>query len=587
MTTKLAIFILFSLFSSLSIAAKPTDDQVIKDVMKPGILDIQLTRGDGSYSVYRLQRMWEKGVTLKRDAKLKQYPKAKVIIGGVARYQIVGENYDYDTFKVIWNEYEGIPSPSDEEILKLVSDNLITFIGSYNWNKIVSKIKGPVLSKDPATRKVKWHTPKSFSIHLQTEFSAISSYTEVQDKKLNYEVRFYRDAVDKPWKKHFVSSRQNEQILTTHKYTSDEINAMPTLASIEAEKQAASMLASLPKVTIPTFANDKEALKFIYTNLLNTNKKHVEAMLRAMLGSSYYVQGSKVQLSQRGQETLTKMLSQIFDKKISFAKSYCPSMFVNHYQKQSVTFVDALKKRKSHISLSVEGGHYERGKKVGQQYKISNIEVWVLTSDDEIAQLKSWPLAELCAKNLSATTQPKQASASPVKSQPSSLSTTNNQPVALVQANVQTKPAKWVKFKSRRLPISMQVIGKAKEVRKKTGRTFTTTMVANTNKGTFQMSASDYKQKIPAAVASATHVKIAKSFVKSNAALIHKKKTIKRGVGNAIEALFERGSGNNKTLIAYQIFTHGSVIYQIMYSQKKAMFNKDIAKHYFDSIQLK
>ncbi|MFK5985175.1 MAG: hypothetical protein QM479_07095 [Pseudomonadota bacterium] len=76
---KSSIFLLGLFSSSILLAAKPSDDQVIKDVMNPSILEVKLADGDGSYSVYRLQRLWEKGVTLKRNAKLKQYPDAKVI----------------------------------------------------------------------------------------------------------------------------------------------------------------------------------------------------------------------------------------------------------------------------------------------------------------------------------------------------------------------------------------------------------------------------------------------------------------------------------------------------------------------------
>jgi len=288
MRFKVISLIFVCLYSSLLFAGRPSDKQVIKDVMNPGIIDIKLLKGNGSYSVYRLQRIWEKGITIKRNAKIKEYPNAKVVIGGFSRYQIINGNYEFDKFKVTWNEYEGIPAPTDDEILALIKNDMKKFVGSYNWNKIVSDITGPILSKNRSIRKVKWHNPKSFSLNVQAKYSLVTSYTNVEDKEATFNVRFYRDAVTKPWNKSFISSKKSDKTIATHKYTSDEIRAMPTIGSKQMEKQASASVAGLPKINIPQFANDKEAFAYIYKNLRQGNKKQVEAMVRAMLNSFHY-----------------------------------------------------------------------------------------------------------------------------------------------------------------------------------------------------------------------------------------------------------------------------------------------------------
>ncbi|MFK5985174.1 MAG: hypothetical protein QM479_07090 [Pseudomonadota bacterium] len=357
---------------------------------------------------------------------------------------------------------------------------------------------------------------------------------------------------------------------------------MPTLASKIAEKQAQSRMSDLPSIKIPQFNSDKQAFAYIYKHLQQADKKQLEAILRAMLSTRYYVNGSTVQLNQQGQSLLNNILAQVFTGTVSFSQSYCPDMSVKHYQRNMIEFYDALKKRSSRATVSVEGGRYERGKKVGQLYKITALEIWVLKTNDEVAQLKSWPFAELCAEN-EKTISPLQ-----VKARTSNTPATNSQPA--VPPQVSLKPAaeiNWQQFQSKYLPISMQVIGKVKESRRKTGNSITSSMVAQTQKGIFQMSASDYRQKISPSVATATHLKISKSFIKSNKSLIHKKQQLKFGVGTALEYLFEKGSGNNKTQTAYRIFTHGSVIYQLMYSRNKSSFDKKLAKHFFDSVQLK
>jgi hypothetical protein len=575
----LLIYVFF--FSALVMAGKPTDDQVIKDIKKPGMLDIKLADGDGSYSVYRLQRLWEKGVTIKRNAKLKEYPNANVIIGGVARYQIVGENYDYDTFKTIWNEYEGIPAPTDDEILSMVKKDMPIFVSQYNWNKIVGDIKGPVLSKDKKVRQVTWHSPKSFSIHMQADFSVISSYTEVQDKATIYEVRFYRDAVNQPWK-NFISSTKKEEVIAKHQYSSDEIKAMPTLASKNAEKQAKSAASGLPSIQIPAFSNDKEAFTYIYTTLRTGNKKQIEAMLRGMMNSYKFVDGSSVQLSQQGHDMLNNTLAKVFDGKIPFAQSYCPQMLVKKYQTNMIEIFDALKKNKTRIALSVEGGRYERGKKVGQLYKISALEPWVLRTDDEVAQLKSWPFDELCAENEKSTKQ-MQSQAKPTSTAPSPAPSPKE---TTITVEAQPKTSNWVNYKSKYVPISMDVIGTPKESQKSSGSSISTTMMAQTTDGIFQMTASDYKKQLTAEIATPTHVKFAKNFIKANKSLIHNKRVVSFGTGDALEYLLERGSGNSKTMSSYRVFSHGTVVYQIMYSRNKANFDKSIAQQFFDSIKL-
>ncbi|MBT4838153.1 MAG: hypothetical protein HON94_12485 [Methylococcales bacterium] len=583
MRFKVISLIFVCLYSSLLFAGRPSDKQVIKDVMNPGIIDIKLLKGNGSYSVYRLQRIWEKGITIKRNAKIKEYPNAKVVIGGFSRYQIINGNYEFDKFKVTWNEYEGIPAPTDDEILALIKNDMKKFVGSYNWNKIVSDITGPILSKNRSIRKVKWHNPKSFSLNVQAKYSLVTSYTNVEDKEATFNVRFYRDAVTKPWNKSFISSKKSDKTIATHKYTSDEIRAMPTIGSKQMEKQASASVAGLPKINIPQFANDKEAFAYIYKNLRQGNKKQVEAMVRAMLNSFHYVKGSKVQLNSRGEKVLKKTLSQVFNGKIKFSQNYCPQIFIKHYQNNMIEIFGAMKKRKSRISLTKEGGRYERGKKVGQQYKISALEVWVLNNNDQIAQLKSWPFGELCADTAKKT---KQLQVNTPKGNRSSQVTQSNQR-ASVRKPQSAQQQKWGMFKSRYLPISMKVFGTPKEKQKKAGRYNSVSMMAQSANGIFQMSATDYKRKLPAKIATPTHVKISKKFIKNTRALIHKKKTISVGTGKALEYLLEKGSGNKKTVIAYRIFTKGSVIYQVMYLQYKKHFDKKVAKTFFDSIQLR
>ena len=582
---KLKFFILFT-FIVLSfnlLAAKPTDEEVINQIKRPNMQDIELSKSGGTYSTYGLQHWWVRGVTYRINAGIKEFPNATIKVGAEARYRIVGENYDFDKLKTAWNEYEGIPLPSDNEIISIIKKDIVSFVRSY-WNQMVSELDGPILSKDPAVRKVEWHTANSFTIHVQAKFSVISSYTEVQDKFVDFKVRFYRDGVNQPWKPNFIASKDKEEILATHKYTSDEINAMPTQASMQAEKQAQAATSGLPQLTIPQFNSDKEAFAYIYNILRTGDKKQVEAMFRAMAIPFFFVEGSKIQLNQNGKDALAKILKQTFDNKVTFAQSYCPQIFVQSYQTNMINIVDALRKNKTRIALQKRGGHYERGKKVGQGYKISALEVWTLRSDDDVAQLKSWPFDELCAETAKSFQQlTTGASNNSRGSNNVSNNTKTSSPAQIVNP---AKSWKWSTFKSKYLPVSMKVIGTPTEKQKMANGKLSTAMIAKTNEGTFRMVATDYKQQITQDIANPTHIQFAKNFVKSNNALIHKKKAINFGTGQAQEYLIERGSGDQKVMVNFRIFSHGTVVYQVMYSQLKSAFDKKRSQEFLDSIKI-
>ncbi len=592
MLKKIQLFIFLVIITNTVIAAKPTDEQVIKDIKSPKMQDIELSKSGGTFSTYNLQHWWTRGVTYKIDAGIKEFPNAKILIGAEARYRIVGENYDFDKLKTAWSEYQGIPTPSDAEILKLLNGDIVKFVQSYYWNQMVSDLDGPHLSKDPKVRQVQWHTANSFSIHVQAKFSVIASYTEVQDLAVDYKVRLYREDVNKPWNR-FISSKDKQEIIAKHTYSKEEINAMGTQASKAAEKQASAQLSGLPSVKIPHFASDKEAFAYIYNSLRTADKKHVEAMFRAMAFPGFYVEGSKTRLNARGEEALQKLIQQVFDKKISFRNSYCPQILVKSYQSNMINVVDALRKNTSRFALTLSGGHYERGKKVGQDYKITAIEVWTLRSDDDVAQLKSWPFDELCAETAKSFKQLTVGASQQKSSSPSSASartqasTASTVPTSTASIQAPKKELNWHLYQSKYLPISMKLIGKVEEKQKMANGKLATNLTANSTEGTFQMVATDYKQQITAEIATPTHLQFAKNFVKSNNALIHKKKVVQLGTGEALDYLIERGSGANKVMVNFRIFSHGTVVYQVVYTQFKTKFDKKVAQKFMNSLTLK
>ena len=85
-----------------------------------------------------------------------------------------------------------------------------------------------------------------------------------------------------------------------------------------------------------------------------------------------------------------------YEGPISYGDCYCEDPAIKHQQTNMIEFWNKSKRVKTRISLGLYGGRYERGVKVGQVYKINTIEIWTLSSQDEIDQMNSWPEEELC-----------------------------------------------------------------------------------------------------------------------------------------------------------------------------------------------
>ncbi|MEO0468894.1 MAG: hypothetical protein AAF206_04675, partial [Bacteroidota bacterium] len=389
------IGLVLSTFFSTSLFAQPSATQVKKDLSKPGVLSVKLLTPTGrkSWSSAWSQYFWEHSAVIYRSANLKQYPNAKIRIGGFARYTIAGGTYTYREFKVTYNEYEGIPSPSSDDILALVNDNLKSFLGSSQYNSIVSDVSD--LQLDPE-QPVTWHTPNSFTAYFTCAYKRVVSYTEVADIQAKYETRFYRDAVESPWKTQFVSSLRNEVQGAKEVFTAEEIRQMPSLGSMEAEMKAEEALMGLPDIEIPSFTSDIDAFLFIHGTLLEGDPKRFEAMMMKMMAPGNFIEGSSILLNQRGADMINQNIKKAFGGKSTYPDQYCADPSIKHRQTNMIEFLNKSKQVHTRIALGKFGGRFVRGERVDQEYKITALSVGVLTRQVDLDYMNSWPDDELC-----------------------------------------------------------------------------------------------------------------------------------------------------------------------------------------------
>lgn len=366
--------------------AQPSDARIRKDLMSKGIFSIKLVgRGSRVWSTARKQYMWDRTAIVVRKAGIPEYPNAKLEIGGIATYFIVGNTYSFHRFLVGYNSYSGIPAPSAQTVLAMVNADLPEFLGDYYMRTSVGTVTPIAIASDP---KWEWHTPNSVSLRLTSGITQKVSSTELEKKKIVMTVRLYRDGIKKPWKK-FGSSRESETSLGRTTHDSADLAAMKTLHFTLAERAAAAHLKSLPEVSIPAFKSDLEMFAYLHKTLRESGAPKTEVVLRRLLAPRYFLPGSTVLLDANGEILVQETLRKAFKGKSSYAEQHGAEPNIESYSLNSITFINADGQHRSSMEAEASGGTWKDGAKVGQSLKIAKFEIWLNDSPDEIARLRS------------------------------------------------------------------------------------------------------------------------------------------------------------------------------------------------------
>lgn len=211
--------------------ALPSDERVVADVMpgnKDGFVDLYVTngkRGEAYLHEDDLTWYWDRGVVVKRNAEIAGVPDAVLVVGGLARYQRVGDRYQYYKFLTTYNEYEGIPAPRDDELVDFVKGNLLKVFMSRDH--LITEVSSVELSEGSPWI---WHTAKSFSVPFNINYKYIKSNTTIEARDDLFDIRFYRTSVDSPVDKLLATERSRKQT-ALEQHTVDDIQNMKTLRS--------------------------------------------------------------------------------------------------------------------------------------------------------------------------------------------------------------------------------------------------------------------------------------------------------------------------------------------------------------------
>lgn len=325
---KLSAILIAILLHSVVIA-QPSDAQVKKDATGngSGVLGFKLTKSTGTRQWNSDIGNWEyvRGVEVKRKS---EYPGINLIVRGDVVYQYMGVGkYSYWKFRVVSNEYEGLPNPTANEIENFLSKDWGKFFGYY-FAKITKLHQSPVLANDPAWT---WHNPKSVEFKMKTKFDHIISNTEVETLETIWNVRFYRDDIKGEWKNMIASKSNNspDDIVTEKKkYTQARISDMEkqTLAFTMGEETAKKKLAAMPPVDVPDFVTAEEMVKFIHNILRNGNPQQFKAVMVKVLGPRHFAEGSSVQLSGMADKLIEDVITMAYEDKATYKQQYCQQL---------------------------------------------------------------------------------------------------------------------------------------------------------------------------------------------------------------------------------------------------------------------
>lgn len=378
--------------AACSVFAQPSADRIRKDLAKPDQVSIEL--GPGPMKKVRatgdLLWYWEQRATIRRKAGIPEYPQAVVVVHGLVRYDI-GDPPSYREFRTSHNTYEGIPTPSDEEVLQHARTYLRDFLGAHEHDRTLKLHHLAVDTEHPAT----WHTPLSFSMWFRVETEAIISDVATARVLRMQETRFYRDAVSAPWKQHMVTVQRSREERAQQQFPPDEIRAMRTLGVQESESVAQAELDALGSVEIPAFKAEVEVFLHTHRLLLSASPQEVEAYLIRMLAPNYREADSSVRLNTEGRELVDKVLATL-QGRTTYARQYCPDPGVKSQQSGSMEWWNGTTDKFTRMRVVRSGGRWENGRKVDEAWAIAELGIGLWNDPDNIARLHSYAPGQLC-----------------------------------------------------------------------------------------------------------------------------------------------------------------------------------------------
>lgn len=211
MKIKQIIFVLFVAgLAFVTTKAQPTDAQLKKQLTSPKTVSITLGKaGKKEWSSTYKKYVWTRYATIKLKT---DEPGIFLIWYGYASYDIFGSKFSYWRTFTTSNSYEGIPDPTEKDLmdlaLKLGYEGIMP---DFYFRQMVGQPESLKLADEP---KFEWHTLNSVSFYfvmVYTEQTAVYKSKPRRIKRV-FKARIYRDDVKSAWNR-VISTSESEEIL--------------------------------------------------------------------------------------------------------------------------------------------------------------------------------------------------------------------------------------------------------------------------------------------------------------------------------------------------------------------------------------
>ena len=205
-----------------ALAQAPSDAQIKKDLTGAKTVSVTLGKpGKIEWSSTYKKYMWTRSFT----AKLKtETLDVFVIVKGYAAYDVVGSKYTFWRSFTTSNSYEGIADPAQAEVFALIKQVGWRTLMSGSYPSVAGEVESIKLADEPEWT---WHTPNSVSLNLELVYNFVVSYTVVENQRVKYRVRLYRDDLKQPWKNLLTTETTKLATLDSKTYTQKQIEQMP------------------------------------------------------------------------------------------------------------------------------------------------------------------------------------------------------------------------------------------------------------------------------------------------------------------------------------------------------------------------
>ncbi len=375
-------FLLLVLLTTKSVA-QPSDAQIKKDMTNAGTLSVKFTSSTGTRAFNTDTKNYEysRGVEIKRKS---EYPGVNVIVKGSAVYQYTGVGkYSYWKFRVLSNEYEGIPNPKEKEILSFIEKDMQTFYGDYYYGSITEVLEPPKLAADPNWY---WHSPKSVSFRMVVKHKIKSSVNtlNVDLTEQLYEVRLYRDDMKGEWKSffsQFVQSPGGTKVISSETLTREKIEKLSTLKDRAAADAKKAIIAAGGNLKIPDDGSFEDLVMFIHKLLRDGTPEQVRAVMIQVLAPNVRdVDG-----------VINRMIDHAFKHDLKYKDVFCVKPPINKglSDKSNVSFLGNMPNTNTVFSGSEVSEGYVEGKPI-TKWKIYRADVNMRFDDDAVKYFNSF-----------------------------------------------------------------------------------------------------------------------------------------------------------------------------------------------------